>query len=155
MIEAVNSVLSNAQFLRESAGKADAARSLAANPERTQEIAAPKAPYISPYISVDVNFDTAVLQIRDSNTGDVVNQYPSESRLQQRQRAARQDQSEQLRAAPEAPSQQDTNSSANIGVSEIRGGAPDVAQAQAASRALSNGAQAGVQNLSAGVSVDA
>ena len=155
MIEAVNSAVANAQFLRESAGKVDATRAL---PERTQEIAAPKAPYISPYISVDLNFDTAVLQIRDSNTGDVINQFPSESKLQERQRSAARQQQASQRSAPEAPSEQLNNSSANassVGVSEIGGGggAPDVAQAQVASRALSAGAQAGAQELSAGVSV--
>ena len=53
-----------------------------------QELArpeAPVAPFISPYIAFDVNFDTAVLQIRDSSTGDVLRQIPTERSLELRQ----------------------------------------------------------------------
>ncbi len=85
MIEAVNSVISSTPVLRQSAEQVDAARSFAANPERLQEL--PQAPYISPFVHVDLNFDTAVLQIRDSDTGDVVNQFPSESALKASQSA--------------------------------------------------------------------
>lgn len=85
MIEAVNSVLSNAPLARGSAEQQSTSRSFAANPERVQEVA--KAPYVSPYIHVDVNFDRAVLQIRDSDTGDVLRQFPSESQLKAYTRA--------------------------------------------------------------------
>lgn len=92
MIEAVNSVVSSAPTLRGAVEQASTARSLAANPARVQEVASsapelPKAPYISPYISLDYNYDRAVLQIRDSDTGDVVEQFPTESRLAEQQRA--------------------------------------------------------------------
>lgn len=80
MIEAVNSVLSNAVLARGSAEQQSVARSFAANPERVQEVA--QAPYVSPYISVNVNYNKAVLQIRDGDTGDVVRQFPSESQLE-------------------------------------------------------------------------
>ncbi|AEP09103.1 hypothetical protein MICA_769 [Micavibrio aeruginosavorus ARL-13] len=40
-----------------------------------------QAPYISPYVHVDVNHDKAVLQLRDPDTGDVVRQIPSEPML--------------------------------------------------------------------------
>lgn len=79
MLEAVNSVLQTAPLARGSAEQNSNARSFAANPEKIQE--APRAPYISPFIYVDVNYDKAVLQIRDSETGDVITQFPSESRL--------------------------------------------------------------------------
>lgn len=85
MIEAVNSVVSNATLVRGAAEQQSVARSYAANPERVQEI--PKAPFVSPYIRVDTNFDKAVLQIRDSETGDVVRQFPSESQLEAYRRA--------------------------------------------------------------------
>jgi uncharacterized FlaG/YvyC family protein len=85
MIEAVNSVLANSTAVRGVAEQVSTARSFAANPERVQEVA--KAPYVSPYIRVDVNFDKAVLQVRDSDTGDVLRQYPSESQLQAYRRA--------------------------------------------------------------------
>ncbi len=85
MIEAVNSVLSNAQVARGNAEQNSQARSLAANPERVQEVA--QAPYVSPYIFLDVNYDRAVLQLRDSDTGDVLRQYPSESQMEAYRRA--------------------------------------------------------------------
>ncbi|MAZ76791.1 MAG: hypothetical protein CMH31_05765 [Micavibrio sp.] len=79
MIEAVNSVLSNASLSRGAAEQQSASRSYAANPEKIQESA--RVPYISNYISVDAKYQKAVLQIRDSDTGDVVRQFPTESQL--------------------------------------------------------------------------
>lgn len=88
MIDAVGSLVLNTPYLRSAAEQVDAARAYAANPERIQET--PKAPYISPYVFVDVYFDKAVLQIRDSETGDVLTQFPAENQLEQaRQSAAR------------------------------------------------------------------
>ncbi|MFA5592506.1 MAG: flagellar protein FlaG [Micavibrio sp.] len=86
MIEAVNSVLSNAPFTKAAVEQASAVRSFAANPNRVQE-ASLQAPYISLYIKVDTYFDKAVLQIRDSDTGDVVRQIPTESQLEAYRRA--------------------------------------------------------------------
>lgn len=80
MIEAVNSVLSNAVLARGSAEQQSVARSFAANPERVQEVV--QAPYVSPYISMDINYNKAVLQIRNSDNGEVVRQFPSESQLE-------------------------------------------------------------------------
>lgn len=102
MLEAVTTVASNASLLRGPAEQLSAARSLAANPESTQIV--PQAPYISPYVHLDVNFDKAVLQIRDSETGDVVRQIPSEPALESaRRQLAAQARSEQLskRLTPE------------------------------------------------------
>lgn len=79
MIEAVNSVLSNASSTRVAVEQQTTTRSLAANPERTQEAA--RTPYVSPYISLDRSSNRAVLQIRDSDTGDVLRQYPTETQL--------------------------------------------------------------------------
>lgn len=81
MIEAVNSVLSNAPYTKAAAEQQSVVKSFAANPARIQE-AVSAAPYISLYIKVDTNFDKAVLQIRDSDTGDVVRQIPTESELE-------------------------------------------------------------------------
>lgn len=97
MFEAVNSTLSNAPLLRPQVEQVSAARSYAANPEKVQEVA--QAPYISPFIHLDVNFGKAVLQIRDSDTGDVVRQFPSESALE----AARREQIEESRLQYVAP----------------------------------------------------
>ena len=79
MIEAVNSVLSNASVTSRVAEQQSASKSYAANPDKIQEV--PKTPYISPYISIDRQSNKAVLQIRDSDTGDVVNQYPTQGQL--------------------------------------------------------------------------
>ncbi len=86
MIEAVNSVLSNAPLTKAVVEQQSVAKSYAANPARVQE-ATSVAPYISLYIKVDTNFDKAVLQIRDSDTGDVVRQIPTESQLEAYRRA--------------------------------------------------------------------
>lgn len=85
MIEAVNSVLSNASHIRAAIEQQSVVRSYAANPQRVQE--ALQAPYISPYVKMDVNFDKAVLQLRDADTGDVVRQIPTESQLEAYKRA--------------------------------------------------------------------
>src|SRR5688572_8973441 len=85
MIEAVNSVVSTSPLAKGTAEAQSVVRSFAANPERVQEIA--MAPYVSPYIRVDVNFDRAVLLIRDSDTGDVLRQFPSESQMEAYRRA--------------------------------------------------------------------
>ena len=81
MFEAVNSVVSNAPLLRGNSDKISIA-SLAA--DQNQQAAAPKAPYISPYIFVDPTFDKAVIQIRNSDTGDVLSQFPSKGTLERR-----------------------------------------------------------------------
>ncbi len=79
MIEAVNSVLSNAPVNRSAVESQSTSRSLSANPDKTQEVA--KTPYVSPYISIDKQSNRAILQIRDSDTGDVVRQFPTEGQL--------------------------------------------------------------------------
>lgn len=79
MIEAVNSVLSNASSTRAAVEQQVTNRTVAVNPDKTQEVA--RAPYISPYISLDRSSNRAILQIRDSDTGDVLRQYPTESQL--------------------------------------------------------------------------
>ena len=99
MIEAVSSSLVSAQALRGNVGNVDASQ-----PAVVRE--APKAPYISPHISIDIAHNTAVLQIRDSDTGDVKQQFPTESRLVQISQAqARQEQQQAVRNAdiPDAP----------------------------------------------------
>ncbi len=88
MIEAVNSSVSSSAILRASADQASVQRAQS-NPARVQEAAeplrdAPQVPYISPYIHLDLNYNKAVLQIRDSSTGDVVRQFPSEESLEVR-----------------------------------------------------------------------
>ncbi len=85
-IEAVNSVLSNAPYTRAVAEQASVAKSLAANPNRVQEVAQ-QPRYLSLYLKMDVNFDKAILLMRDGDTGDVVRQIPTESQLEAYKRA--------------------------------------------------------------------
>lgn len=84
MLEAVNSVLQKAPMVRGTAEQVSSADSFAANPDRVQKIA--QAPYISPYVHVDINHNTAVLALRDSETGDFLTTIPSETRLESRAR---------------------------------------------------------------------
>ncbi|MGH1378192.1 MAG: hypothetical protein ACRBB3_05155 [Alphaproteobacteria bacterium] len=77
MIEAVSSSLASAQSLRSNV--AEGVSSVSVEGAR----AAPQAPYISPHISIDLAHNKAVIEIRDSDTGDVQQQFPSESRLAQ------------------------------------------------------------------------
>lgn len=86
MLEAVNSVLSNAQYTRVAAEQHSVLNSFAANPDRVQQ-APTVAPYLSLHIKVDNNFDKAVLQIRDNQSGDVLRQIPTESQLEAYRRA--------------------------------------------------------------------
>jgi hypothetical protein len=106
MIEAVNSVLQTAPFVRATNEQISTVDSFAANPDRVQK--APQAPYISPYIFLDVNFDKAVIQLRNGETGDVENQYPSEATLQAQARSDARRQIErdaQLSTGPETQQQ--------------------------------------------------
>lgn len=155
MIEAVNSVISNAQLARVSTDQIATADSFAADVNAVESVArAPVAPYISPYIAVDARFDTAVLQIRDSDTGDVLNQFPSESRLRQAaQREAAQAAAERLSSvrssAPQAPQAAPTPSETTFQVSSItqesvQPASSTAGAAQAAIAALSAGAQSGL-----------
>lgn len=103
MLEAVNSVLQTAPVIRGNAEQVSTAASFAANPDRVQKV--PQAPYISPYIHMDVDLG-AVLQLRDSETGDVLRQIPSEATIEARQRFQQQidQQAQQARTRTSADS---------------------------------------------------
>ncbi|MDH5722203.1 MAG: hypothetical protein OEY94_02640 [Alphaproteobacteria bacterium] len=87
MVDAVNAAISSVSTLPAASREAAVVASSILAADSSSVVSMPQAPYVSPYIHVDLNFDTAVLQIRDSDTGDVVEQFPSESRLQQLRRA--------------------------------------------------------------------
>ncbi len=155
MIEAVNSVISNAPLLRGSAEQVNSARS--ATPERVSN--GPQAPFVSPFIAVDLNHNTAVLQIRDSDTGDVVRQFPSDSTLQARQRAASLAdsvvQAQEFEDVPTSvPQVQLSTPSSDSSSSPAPATPPLTAEAQVAAQALNTGAQTG-QSTTGNVNVDA
>ncbi len=84
MLEAVNAVMANAQIARAYVGSKGSA---ASDVPVSSVASGPQAPYVSLFVHVDNNYDKAVLQVRDSDTGNVIDQYPSEETLMQRQRA--------------------------------------------------------------------
>lgn len=153
MIEAVNSVISNAQLARVSTDRIATVNSFAADTSAVESVArAPVAPYISPYIALDTRYNTAVLQIRNSDTGDVLTQFPSESRLRQRsaeaalQEAARQQSQPapvETRAAAPSPSET-TFQVTSIAQESVQPTSSSAGTAQAAIAALSAGAQSGL-----------
>lgn len=137
MIEAVNSVIANASALRATAEQASAARSFTANPERVQEVV--QAPYVSPYISMDINYNKAVLQIRDGDTGDVLKQFPSETALEFRSRQLAQ---EKVKPAPKLETQETAPAQVEVKSPEVSAPALQSsavnAQAQVAAAALAS-----------------
>lgn len=87
MIEAVNSVIASSQLVRNGTEQAASVRPNAVSNIAAQPTQAPPiilAPYISPFVYVDNQFNKAVLQIRDSETGEVRRQFPSEQTLRNR-----------------------------------------------------------------------
>lgn len=80
MIEAVKSTLAAAPIVQRGLDQASNARSFAVNPDKKQEIA--EAPYVSPNVRVDNNAKIAILEFRDSVSGDVLAQIPSEAQLE-------------------------------------------------------------------------
>jgi hypothetical protein len=144
MIEAVNSVVSNAPLVRIAADQVNVARSFAANPDRVQEAAGanlPKAPYISPFISWDTDYGKAVLQIRDSQSGEVVTQFPSETRLRAQLASTPADQSFS------APKQAQKTEADIPDAPQVQAQQAQVAQAQVAAAALAKGAQASLPQI--------
>lgn len=146
MIEAVNSAAANAILSRGSAPQA-AASSGSGSPLESLDGApeAPKAPFVSPYISIDPNFDRAVLQIRNGETGEVIRQFPSEGRLQQQARdASREQRSPQAPEIVDTQAAQSTSNAEVITVQDVTTNAPSnqpAASPQNAVNALSAGVQ--------------
>jgi hypothetical protein len=135
MLEAVNSVLQTAPLARGNVEQTSNARTFSANPDKVQE--APRAPYVSPFVFVDVNFDKAVLQIRDSDTGDVITQFPSETRL----RAALASQPSDSSEAPSESSAQSANVSIDNSAARAAEAPAQEAQAPAAPSAGNSATQ--------------
>lgn len=99
MLEAVHSVLQSAPVVRAQAEQVSPAESFAANPDRVQKVPV-QAPYVSPYIFVDVALNKAVIQIRNGETGDVLGQFPTEASMRARASAARQAEAPAPQATP-------------------------------------------------------
>ena len=121
MLEAVNTSLQSSVVNKAAVEQVSPVDSFAGNPDRIQK-AAPSTDYTPSslgtlFIHVDTNFDTAVLQVRNSSTKDVLRQFPSEPTLQARQRA------EQARVEAE-------KSTADVGQGQTNVQRPQVQQTQ-------------------------
>ena len=79
MIEAVKSTIAASAALKSGLEQSSPARAFAADPAKTASV--PAAPYVSPTVRVDVNTKVAILEFKESDTGEVVMQVPSERQL--------------------------------------------------------------------------
>jgi hypothetical protein len=87
MIEAVNAVVSNAQILRSMAEQVSTTQNLSANPARIQTAAA-SAPYLSPHVDFNAGNSKPIFVVRDSSSGEVIKQFPSEAQIRAYNRAS-------------------------------------------------------------------
>lgn len=90
MIEAINSTLAQAAATRAPINAISSNASFASDENEVREVA--QVPYVSPTVRVDVDTKIAILEFRESSTGDVLLQVPSEQQIRAYQyREARQD----------------------------------------------------------------
>ena len=168
MIEAVNSAVANASLIRTNGDQSQQARlsSIASSSNTEEGVELQLAPYVSPFIEMDTNFNKAVLQIRDSSTGEVQRQFPSETTM--RARAAQAEIEAQSVRQIVQQSSSDTNASraessgintqesaTNSQINNVRSQSDSTpsAQSQIASAAFSAGALSGSTAQTSGVSV--
>ncbi len=85
MIEAISTAVQTAPLIRGNANQVSTSESIAANPERVQQVV--QAPFISPAIGFNTDYNKAVLQIRNGDTGEVIETIPADSRLEAQRRA--------------------------------------------------------------------
>lgn len=163
MIEAVNAAISSAVLSRSTSnqtGQSGGVASVLAD-------IAPQAPSLS--VHVDLDYDKAVLQVLDGETGDVLTQFPSRETLAERQRtqAAKADLAREAVKIEKSPVAQDASKSSSavsplggrvaLDVSSLQAqsssspslGAPSsvgAPEAQAAAAALSSAAASGVHS---------
>lgn len=76
MIEAVKSTVASSTMLKATADVLSATNGYAANPDKIQAVS--QAPYVSPTVRVDVLTKIAILEFRESLSGEVLSQIPSE-----------------------------------------------------------------------------
>lgn len=113
MIEAVNASLSTASAVRAVAQQVSSAESLTANPARIQKAAVSTA-YSSKYVELAPDIKPIFI-LRDTDTGESIRQFPTESQIRAYQRAQ---QSRDAAAANAAYRQQRTAEAVNSGATE-------------------------------------
>lgn len=90
MIDAVKTTLANSSLQKQSLEQTSTLTSYSADPERLQAVA--QAPYVSPTVRIDNNAKIAIMEFKESETGEVVLQVPSEQQLRAyKAREARED----------------------------------------------------------------
>lgn len=148
MVDAVSAVVASTPILRQPAEESTSQNSaVVAEARDVGSIAAsPQAPFISPFIKIDDSSNKAVILIRDSDTGDVVRQFPSESSLRARQSAAAFAAQGESRAAEAPDVAESSTDGGEIGVATV-----DVGQAQQAAAALSTAASAQTSEIAQSV----
>lgn len=135
MVDVVNSSLVGAVNLRSAVQDQSGPQGQAASSVQSGGLSTPRAPFISPVISLDTNYNKAVLQIRNAETGDVEQQFPTRNRLAElRQDQARQD---RAREAQQQESVSQTNAqSVQALSSELSFEDQSISQVQPASQSL-------------------
>jgi len=79
MIEAVNSTLAQASIAKAPIESGSSQSSFAADANKVREVS--EATYFSPTVRVDASTKIAILEFRESSSGDVVIQMPSEQQM--------------------------------------------------------------------------
>ena len=137
MIESVNSVVQSTPITR-----ADLQEFVRENSVQLQaEVREPaRAPFISPVIAVNVEYDTAVLEIRNSSTGDVIEQIPSDPRLEaQLREQARLDTQREIAQEQFTQPQSSRSESAQTFVQDVRAAASADVEISASTETQSSG----------------
>lgn len=166
MIEAVNSLISNASALRSAPAQPTEAQVVNEQVLANEAPEVQLAPFVSPFISTNNQFSEAVIQIRDSDTGDVLTQFPSEPALRSRQATqALENQAVVEEIASQGVSSESSEDAAATAVNTVQTvvvaqSAPPAqsqgsGEAQAAIAALSTGAQSGQLTQTASVETSA
>ena len=156
MVDAVSSNVASAAVLQNAVNPIRANVEVSAPAEIETVARAPQAPFISPYISVDPTFNPAVLQIRDPETGDVQDQFPTRSRLAEISSAQQRQELTTSRSEGAAPQQQQAQASDIVTVQEVTAAPPSngsIPSPQIAVAALSAGAQSAQPAAESAVSV--
>lgn len=135
MLEAVNSVVSNAAIISASTKQVSEAPVKAAETIKTIEV----DPYLSRGLKYDEQLQRPVLQIRDTNTGDTLKQFPTETQIKaytSRQSVVSADVATSSGGAPEASAPIDINVDAGRPAPDVEvNAAPAQAPTQNASAA--------------------
>jgi hypothetical protein len=113
MIEAVKSTLAQASIAKAPLESVSSLASFASDENEVKEVA--EAPYVSPTVKVDPNTKIAILEFRESSSGDVLLQVPSEQQI-------RAYQANKVRKDAELEAELQTSSSSNeeVEVSEAQ-----------------------------------